>query len=130
MTYPEPVRRHFFHPANVGPLRAPAGMRACLGQAGGERDGAWVVMEAAVRDARVEVLAFRAYGNPWLLAACSRVTGLLAPGPVARLAEFDPADLMAELQIPAGQLGRLLVLQDALRNCFRDWDTTQPAGAR
>ena len=55
---------------------------------------------------------------------------ILAPGPVAQLWEFDPTAVRAELGIPAEKLGSLLILQDALRNCFRDWDTTQPAGAR
>ncbi len=83
-----------------------------------------------MRGATVEQLAFQAYGCPYLIAASSRAMEILAPGPVARIAAFDPATLVTELAIPPEKLGSLLILQDALRNCFLDWDTTQPAGAR
>lgn len=128
--YPAAVRRHFLEPARVGPLAAPPGGRLYRGEAGAAAAGTWVVIEAVVRQATLEDIAFRAYGCPYLIAACSRAMEILAPGPVTRLVEFDPATLRAELAIPVEKLGSLLILQDALRNCFRDWDTTQPAGTR
>ena len=128
--YPAAVRQHFLEPVHVGPLTAAPGTCVHRGEAGSAAAGTWVVIEAAVRGAMLEKLAFRAYGCPYLIAASSRAMAILAPGPVARLREFDPAAVSAELAIPAEKLGSLLILQDALRNCFRDWDTTQPAGAR
>lgn len=128
--YPHDVRRHFQAPANAGALQCQGEELCCRGEAGSAAGGAWVVIEAAVRGERILRLAFRAYGNPYLIAACSRATQLLAPGPPASLAAFAPEALAAELGIPAGKLGSLLILQDALRNCFRDWDTTQPAAPR
>jgi hypothetical protein len=47
---------------------------------------------------------------------------------VEALRDFDPGGLAEELGLPAEKRGSLLTLQDALRNCFRAWDTTQPAG--
>lgn len=127
MRYPEPVERHFRAPENLGPLGLPG---ACRGEAGSPARGAWVVFEAEVRDARVHRLCFRAWGCPYVIAACSRITGLLAGEPVGALARFDPASLAGELSLPPEKLGSLLIIQDALRNCWGDWDTTQPAGAR
>lgn len=128
--YPAAVRQHFFHPRHVGPLVAAEGTTLCRGEGGSTAAGAWVVMEAEVHQARVQRLAFRAYGCPWLIAACSLATDILAPGPMGGLADFDSLGLARQLEIPAEKLGTLLFLQDALRNCFGDWDTTQPAGAR
>lgn len=130
MDYSQVVRRHFSEPANLGPLEPRPGECLCRGAAGSVAAGAQVTIEAAVRESQVLRLAFRAFGCPHLIAACSRATELLAPGPVAGLAAFAPEALMAEFGVPAEKLGSLLILQDALRNCFRDWDTTQPAEAR
>ncbi len=130
MDYPEAVRRLFFQPEYLGPLVVGSGECLCRGVAGSDTAGVRVLVEAAVHGDRVARLAFRARGCPYLVAACSRAMELLAPGPVGALAAFEPAGLMAELGIPTEKLGSLLILQDALRNCFRDWDTTQPAGAR
>lgn len=126
MGYPATVERHFSHPSNVGPLAGEA--RMFRGEAGSAARGAWVVFEADICDGVARRLAFRAFGCPYLIAACSRATEILGGGPAAELDRFDPASLTGELGIPPEKLGSLLILQDALRNCFGDWDTTQPAG--
>jgi NifU-like protein involved in Fe-S cluster formation len=90
--------------------------------------GTWIVVETEIGDATIRRIAFRAFACPHLIAACSRATEMLLGGPAAGLARFDVHGLAAELALPAGKLGRLLVLEDALRNCWTDWDTTQPAG--
>jgi NifU-like protein involved in Fe-S cluster formation len=129
MDYPAPVERHFNHPSNVGPLAA-AALPVIRGEAGSAAAGAWVVFEAEIAGESVRRLAFRAFGCPYLIAACSRATEQLAGTQASAARRFDPAALAQELSVPAEKLGSLLILQDALRNCFRDWDTTQPAGAR
>jgi len=128
--YPPEVQRHFFEPLNVGPLQPAAGERVCRGEAGSAQGGAHVLIEAAVSGDEVSHMAFRARGCPYLLAACSCATAQLAPGRVQQLAAFDVRALARQLGAPAEKLGSLLILQDALRNCFRDWDTTPPAAPR
>lgn len=128
MSYPAQVARHFRAPSNVGPL-APEAAPCFRGEAGGTAGGAWVVFEAEIAAGTVRRIAFRAFGCPYLIAACSRATEQLTGAPVQALRRFGHAPLVAELQLPAEKLGSLLVLEDALRNCFRDWDTTQPTGA-
>jgi NifU-like protein involved in Fe-S cluster formation len=125
MDYPEAIARHFERPANVGPL---SGEHVRRGEAGSMAQGAWVVIEAEVRDGRLARLGFRAFGCPYLIAACSHTTEILANRPVAALGELDAGTLALALAIPARKLGSLLVLEDALRNCRADWDTTPPAG--
>jgi NifU-like protein involved in Fe-S cluster formation len=127
MEYPEPVARLFWEPANVGPL---AGEGIIRGEAGSAARGAWVVIDADIRARVIRRLAFRAFGCPYLIAACSRATEQLTGAPAEALARYDPAVLVPELSIPAHKLGSLLVLQDALRNCLAGWDTTQSAGPR
>lgn len=129
MAYPADVERHFFAPANAGPLD-PAPVRSLRGEAGAEHLGTWVQFEADIEGAVVRRLAFRAYGCPYVIAACSHTTELLTGAPAQALDEFDPLALATRLEVPPEKHGSLLILQDALRNCFRDWDTTQSAAAR
>lgn len=128
-SYNAEVGRHFWAPANLGPL-APGAGPISRGHAAASLPEAEVRIEVAIVDGRIERLAFQARGCPHLLAACSRATELLAGQDAPSLATFEPAVLVAELGIPDEKRGSLLILQDALRNCFRDWDTTQPAAAR
>lgn len=129
MAYPAEVERHFFSPANVGPLH-PAPVRSFRGEAGARHLGTWVQFEADIEGGLVRRMAFRAYGCPYVIAACSHMTQVLTGALVQALDEFDPLVLAARLEAPPEKHGSLLILQDALRNCFRDWDTTQPAAAR
>ena len=88
--------------------------------------GTWVVFTARVRDGRVARLDARVYGCPHTRAACDRV------GPAAdrrhrcrNWAAWSPWPLGADLGIPPEKAGRLLIIQDALRNCLADWDNGQ-----
>jgi NifU-like protein involved in Fe-S cluster formation len=126
MRYPPLVQAHFDQPRNAGPLPGPGPL--CRGAAGTALAGARIVIEARITAGRIGQIAFQAFGCPWTIAACSLATGRLAGAPAAALGQFDPAALAAELEMPAERLGRLLILQDALRNCLADWDTTHPAG--
>jgi NifU-like protein involved in Fe-S cluster formation len=128
MRYSAAVERHFQDPVHAGLPRGQGGRRA-RGEAGSLVHRAWVVFHARVEGARIAELSFQAYGCPHVIAACSRTTERLSGEPVAAAFALEPRDLMGELEVPVEKLGRLLILQDALRNCFRDWDTTQPAAA-
>lgn len=128
MRYPPLVREHFDRPRQLGPPRGPGPV--ARGLAGSPAAGARILIEARVVGGRLEEVTFRALGCPWVIAGCSLAVERLVGAPVAALAGFDPAALAAELDLPTERLGRLLILQDALRNCLADWDTTQPATAR
>jgi cysteine desulfurase len=104
---------------------AAAGMPGTVlarGEAGSVEAGTWVVMTAAVRDGQVHSLKASVYGCPHVMAACDHVVRQLTGGPVAGLGALDPRALAAALEIPVEKTGRLLFIQDALRNCLADWD--------
>ncbi len=126
--YPPRVVALFDAPVNLAPL-TPAPARVVVGEAGALSSGTRVVFEADVDDGVIRRLAFRAYGCPYVIATCSQVTQQLAQQPAAALNEWSPVALAAELDVPAEKFGSLLIIQDALRNCFRGWDTRRlPAG--
>jgi len=114
------------HLRRAGPPAARAeavpGSLLARGEAGSEEGGTWVVCTARVLDGRVADLDLRVFGCPHTRAACDRAVQLLTGAPVAELARLDPLALLAALEIPPEKAGRLLIIQDALRNCLADWD--------
>jgi len=100
----------------------PASSVLARGEAGDEEAGTRVVFTARVRDGRVAGLRAWVFGCPHTRAACDRVVQQLTGAPVAALGQLDPRELGADLEIPAEKAGRLLIIQDALRNCLADWD--------
>ena len=77
--------------------------------------GAWVRFEARVEGQRITACRFRAFGCPHTLAAAAYVArSLCVPAPGTPVG-LDAALLARELEVPAGKMGRLLVVEDALR---------------
>jgi cysteine desulfurase len=103
----------------------PAGTVLARGEAGSEDTGTWVTVAARVRDGRVARLDARVFGCPHTRAACDRAVQLLTGAPIAELGRLEPRSLGADLGIPPEKAGRLLIIQDALRNCLADWDNGQ-----
>ncbi len=102
--------------------QVPTGTLLARGEAGSVDAGTWVVFTAWVRDARVARLDVQVYGCPHTQAACDRVVQLLTGGNRLELGNLEPLALGAALGIPVEKTGRLLIIQDALRNCLADWD--------
>ena len=119
MEYSEGVARHFANPANAGVLEGPD---VVAGKAGDRAQGAQVVFHARIVDERIAAIRFQAYGCPHTLAACSLVTERLEGLQVQALRELRPEELAAPLEIPVEKTGRLLIIEDALRNCWAAWD--------
>ncbi len=72
---------------------------------------------------QLEAVKFLAYGCPHTIAACCRMTEKLAGARIGELLNFAPDWLTDELNIPVEKAGKLLILQDALRECFDGWQT-------
>ena len=72
---------------------------------------------AAKSDGDVIVsLRFRAWGCPHLLAAAEAFCREFEGGPVQALQAFSAAEIMQTLPVPREKLGRILVLEDAVRS--------------
>lgn len=100
----------------------PAGTLLARGEAGSEEAGTWVVFTARVREGRVARLDAGVFGCPDTRAACDQAVRMLTGAPVADLGRLEPGPMGAGLGIPPEKAGRLLIIQDALRNCLADWD--------
>ncbi len=112
--YSPAVRARFSSPAWAGTLPDGPGERRC-GAAEALERRAWVQVEVRVADGRIADARFRAWGCPHVIAACDLALERLLGQPLAAAADLDVRALADELGAPAGKLGRLLIVQDALR---------------
>lgn len=91
------------------------------GEAGGPREETWVRFHLLLAGDTVKDARFQAFGCPHTLDVAAwlcrelrgRTRGALPPG--------RPADWAASRSVPVEKLGRLLVIEDALRACILKW---------
>ena len=112
----EAVRLLFSDLRHAGEVQsARAAERVLGGEAGRTEHGTRVRFSLRVAAGRVREARYRAYGCPYTLACCEWLAGRLegARLPIQTLGE--PARWALALSIPPERLGRLLVIEDALR---------------
>lgn len=124
MQYSRIVAEHFARPANAGALTGQAG-EVTSGAAGDREHGTEVVFHMRPANGEIAAISFQAFGCPHTIAACSLATEQLIGQPVEALVELTAASLAAATEAPVEKMGRLLIVEDALRNCFRAWDNKQ-----
>lgn len=117
--YSEAVLALFRSLAGAGDL-APDVRKAVSGEAAALDRGAWVRFAAHIEDGRFADCRFRAFGCPHTLAAASLVASRLRRAPLAAASAIDAAGIARELDVPAEKMGRLLVVEDALRALIVD----------
>lgn len=99
----------------------PSAATAAAGAAGDADHGARVEFEFMVERGRVVRGRFRAFGCPHLVAAASWVTERLRGATRAELLAWDWREAADALEVPAAKFGRLLTVQDAVRDAARNW---------
>jgi len=99
----------------------PPGPPVAHGHAGDREQGAEVVFGFAIRDGRIVDARFRAFGCPHFLAGASWLTERLQGAARADLLAWDWREAAQALAVPAAKFGRLLTLQDAIRDAARNW---------
>jgi NifU-like protein involved in Fe-S cluster formation len=115
------VARHFTDPANAGaPSDDVTGW--VRGAAGDRAQGARVVFHLRIQGGEIAEIRFQAFGCPHTIAACSLATEWLTGRPVDELMELIPAALLAALEAPVEKMGRMLLIQDALREGLAAWE--------
>ena len=108
--YSERVREFFARPDHAGDLENPDA-RVQIVERG-------VRIELAVECDGDDIarLRFRAWGCPHLLAAAEGFCREFEGRPVAALQTFSAAEIMRTLSVPREKLGRILVVEDAVRS--------------
>jgi NifU-like protein involved in Fe-S cluster formation len=116
--HPEVVRRVRELP---GAATEPLAAVNCVGAAGSDAQGANVELSLRVSDGRVRAAAFRAYGCPHVIAACSWLAERLVGCDRQQVAGWDWREVQQALDVPPRKFGRLLTIQDAARAAARNW---------
>ncbi len=98
-----------------------AGEQRLRGEAGGAEEGTWVRFELLVGPDNVKEAHFKILGCPhtmdttrWL---CAQLAGRSRAAPLPG----TPIEWAAARAVPVEKLGRLLVVEDALRACLAQW---------
>jgi NifU-like protein involved in Fe-S cluster formation len=79
------------------------------------------VLTCRVVEQRVADVRFLAFGCPHLLAAASWLTDRLRGAGREELLAWDWREAADALDVPPAKFGRLLTLQDAVRDLARNW---------
>ena len=77
-----------------------------------------MLFELKIEDGTVKSARFSAYGCPHTLAVTAWLCETLEGAPLATAVPGTPADWAARFEVPAEKLGRLLIVEDALRAAF------------
>jgi cysteine desulfurase len=91
------------------------------GEAGAEEAGAWIRFHLSVAGDSVKDARVQAYGCPHTLDVARWLTTRLPGRNRTDLVPDAPLEWARAREVPAEKLGRLLVIEDALRNCCASW---------
>ena len=112
--YSELVRRYFANPVHAGRL-PDAYNDAVISEAAESEMGVRVVLSAVVDGDTIRFLRYRVFGCPHLIAAvesfCHKVEGQA----ISVLLGLNVPALMEKLTIPVEKIGRILILEDAVK---------------
>ncbi|MGO9804069.1 MAG: aminotransferase class V-fold PLP-dependent enzyme [Steroidobacteraceae bacterium] len=98
-----------------------AGHSVVKGEAGGPGQETWVRFELLIGDDTVKDARFQAFGCPHTLDVAGWVCRELPGRSRATLPPGKASDWAASRSVPVEKLGRLLVIEDALRACLLQW---------
>jgi cysteine desulfurase len=113
------TRRYFqapARPARFAGQAPPEGFRQ--GSAGRREDGARVGFELKIDEGIVKSARFTAYGCPHTVAVAAWLCDVLEGRRLEAGIPGSPTDWAARFEVPVEKLGRLLIVEDALRACF------------
>jgi NifU-like protein involved in Fe-S cluster formation len=116
------VRGLFAALRHAGEPAATSAARVHCGDAGREQRGTRVRFMLYLAGERLIEVRYRAYGCPYTLAACEWLATQLERG--GRDSIGGPAEWAQQLGVPPARLGRLLVVEDALKAAFSAADKT------
>jgi len=98
-----------------------AGLATISGEAGGPGEDTWVRFQLLVAGDTVKDARYQVFGCPHTMATAARVCDELRGRVRSELIPGTPAAWARARDIPVERLGRLLLLEDALRECLAHW---------
>jgi cysteine desulfurase len=98
-----------------------AGWAVISGEAGGPGQDTWVRFQLLVADDIVKEARFQAFACPHTMETAAWLCGELRGRPRRALIPGTPSAWAAARGIPVEKLGRLLLVEDALRACLTHW---------
>ena len=116
--YNAEVRAYFENPVHAGDLQGEYATMLVADVSESEK-GARVVLSAGIDDGMIAEIRFRAWGCPHLIAAAELVCREKENGPADDLDDFSPNGIMQRLSVPGEKIGRIFLLEDALKSIAR-----------
>jgi hypothetical protein len=107
---------------HAGEFGGSAGAGIVSGEAGCEDLGTRVRFSLRIAEERLLGVRYRAYGCPHTLATCEWLACTLEGQRLDALRPGKPLEWARQLGVPATKLGRLLVVEDALRAALAERD--------
>lgn len=112
----------FAAPAHVGDLQHKYA-KSALAQASESAAGAKLQLAVGMVEGKLQEIRFRAFACPHLVAAAEWLCKEYEGRSLEDLAGFRAADCMVPLAIPVEKIGRILLLEDAIRLLLRSLRT-------
>lgn len=106
--YNDRVREYFADPRHAGTV--PDAISVA-----NDEQGVRVEMSGSASGGMIEALRFRVRGCPHSIAVCEAICRQFEGERVERLEEFSVQELMQSLAVPAAKSGRILLLEDVVR---------------
>jgi NifU-like protein involved in Fe-S cluster formation len=111
--YSNRVRGYFVNPVHAGNLQK--SYSAVVSATADDRQGNTIQLAAGIDGDTLQELRFRALACPHLIAAAEYFCGRFEGRTTMSLREFDPWEMVRELQIPPSKTGRILLLEDVIK---------------
>jgi len=121
MNYSLEVQERFRSPAGAGEFAVETS-QVVAGEAEDRTLNVWFRFQISVAGTVIRAARFRVFGCPHSIAAAAWVANELDGRDVGALRDLDVHELRRKLDAPVEKLGKLLVLEDALRECWNALD--------
>lgn len=115
------VTEHFHRPRHTPCHRGEPDV--VVGAAGSIEAGVVFRLSAKIKGPHIAELRFEAYGCPYSIAAASLLTQRAVGFSREDASNWSSRALAKEVDLPNEKRGRLLILEDALRDLLKAWPT-------
>lgn len=124
MDYSSEVEQRFLSPSRAGAFdEGTPGVVS--GEAADRTLNVWIRFQAQVLDGAIRAARFNVYGCPYTVAAADWVAEWLEGRPCAALEKLEMRERREALGVPTEKLGKLLLIEDAAAECWRDLESLE-----